>query len=331
MTLHLHALGHFHPENEIDNRFLESLEIGTSDEWILERVGIRSRRTVLPLDYIRRTRNTDIRATAEAALYTTSQLSARAAELAIARAGIDKNAIGLVLSGSSASDSQCPADAAWLARHLELEVPAFDVNSACTSFLAELNLLAMLDPAKVPDYVLVAGVDAVTRTVDYRDRSTAVLWGDAAIAAIVSTRVPGRARILGTALEASPAGCDKVVIPRAGYFQQEGKTVQAFAIKKTARMLLELREEFETGGRRFHFVGHQANLRMLESVCRRCEIPEDRHHSNVEWFGNTGAASSGSVISMNWDKWTTQDDVAVCGVGGGLAWARYLIRFGDGA
>ncbi len=328
MTLHLHALGHFHPENEITNRFLEGLDIGTNDEWILDRVGIRSRRTVLSLDYIRETRNRDLRAAAEAAQYTTSELSARAAALAIERSGIDRSAIGLVLSGSSASDSQCPADATWLARHLGLEVPAFDVNSACTSFLAELNLLSMLDPAKVPDFVLVAGVDAVTRTCDYSDRSTAVLWGDGATAAVVSTRIPGRARILGTKLEASPAGCDKVVIPRAGYFRQEGKTVQAFAIRKTARMLLELREGFEVPGRRFHFVGHQANLRMLESVCRRCEIPEDRHHSNVEWFGNTGAASSGTVISMHWDKWEPRDDVAVCGVGGGLAWARYLIRFG---
>ncbi len=329
MTLHLHGLGHFHPENEISNRFLEELEIGTSDEWILDRVGIRSRRTVLSLDYIRETRNRDIRAAAEAAQYTTSQLSARAAEVAIARAGIDRSAIGLVLSGSSAADSQCPADAAWLARHLGLEVPAFDVNSACTSFLTELHLLSMLDPNKLPDFVLVAGVDAVTRTCDYDDRSSAVLWGDGATAAVISTRISGRARILGTHLEASPAGCDKVVIPRSGYFHQEGKTVQAFAIKKTARMLEELRERFEIPGRRFHFVGHQANLRMLESVCRRCEIPEDRHHSNVEWFGNTGAASSGSVVSMNWEKWTTQDDVAVCGVGGGLAWARYLIRFGE--
>ena len=81
MTLFLHGLGHFHPENEINNRFLESLEIGTSDEWILERVGIRSRRTVLPLDYIRTTRNRDARAAAEAALYATAELGARAAEL----------------------------------------------------------------------------------------------------------------------------------------------------------------------------------------------------------------------------------------------------------
>ena len=89
MTLWLHALGHFHPENEITNRFLEELDIGTSDAWILERVGIRSRRTCLPLDYLRGTRNRDLRAAGEATLYTTADLGARAGALAIARAGIE--------------------------------------------------------------------------------------------------------------------------------------------------------------------------------------------------------------------------------------------------
>ena len=86
---------------------------------------------------------------------------------------------------------------------------------------------------------------------------------------------------------------------------------------------------FETPERPFHFVGHQANLRMLESVCRRCDIRDDRHHSNVEWYGNTGAASSASVISMNWEKWNPIDDIAVAGVGAGLSWSSYLIRFED--
>ena len=74
MTLHLLGLGHFHPENEITNRFLEELDIGTDDEWILERVGIRSRRSVLPLDYIRETRNREPRAALEAALHSNAEL-----------------------------------------------------------------------------------------------------------------------------------------------------------------------------------------------------------------------------------------------------------------
>jgi 3-oxoacyl-[acyl-carrier-protein] synthase-3 len=68
---------------------------------------------------------------------------------------------------------------------------------------------------------------------------------------------------------------------------------------------------------------------MLESVCRLCNVPEERHHSNVEWFGNTGCASSASVVSMHWEKWDDSDDIAVIGVGSGLTWSSYLIRFGE--
>ena len=103
MTLWLHGLGHFHPENEISNRFLEELDIGTSNQWILERVGIRVRRTALCLDYIRQTHNRDIRAAAEASAYTTAELGARAARMAIGRAGLDARAIGMVISGGCAS------------------------------------------------------------------------------------------------------------------------------------------------------------------------------------------------------------------------------------
>ena len=87
LSLYLHGLGHFHPETEITNRFLEDLDIGTNDAWIMERVGIRSRRTVLPLDYIRETRNRDPRAAREAMLYGNAETGRRAAEMAIARAG----------------------------------------------------------------------------------------------------------------------------------------------------------------------------------------------------------------------------------------------------
>jgi 3-oxoacyl-[acyl-carrier-protein] synthase-3 len=331
LTLFLHGLGHFHPENEITNRFLEELEIGTSDEWILERVGIRSRRTALPLEYIRATRNADLRAAAEATLYPTAELGRRAAELAIERAGIDRQEIGMVIAGSSAPDFLSPADACNVAAGLGLEVPAFDVNSACTSLLVHLHLLSLMDPGKLPAFVLLVAPDSLTKTVDYSDRSAAVLWGDAAAAAVVSTRVPGRARILGSTLASRPSAGGKVVVPRMRHFAQEGRTVQAFAIKETARCYERLRESFESDERRLHFVGHQANLRMLESVCERCGIDRERHHSNVEWFGNTGAASSASVLSMNWEKWGPRDDVAVVGVGAGLTWSSYLVRFGDGA
>src|SRR5439155_1749764 len=190
-----------------------------------QRVGIRSRRTTLPLDYIRTTRNRDPRAAQEATLYTHAEAGRRAAAMALARAGITVADVGMVVAGSSVMDTATPAEACNIARALGIEAPALDVNSACTSFFAQLH--------------------------------------------------------------------------------------QAHA----------------HDGRRFHFVGHQANLRMLEAVCRQCSVPGDRHHANVEWYGNTAGAGAPSVLSMRWDDWTADDDVAVVGVGAGLTWASYLLRF----
>jgi 3-oxoacyl-[acyl-carrier-protein] synthase-3 len=157
-----------------------------------------------------------------------------------------------------------------------------------------------------------------------------VLWGDAASAAVISTRIPGRAEIIGSNLESSPAGQSKVVIPRLGFFEQDGRAVQMFAIRKTIAGVNQLHEDFSDDDRNFNFVGHQANLRMLENVSRKCEIPNERHHYNVDWYGNTGAASGVSVVSMNWEKWQPNDDIAMVGVGSGLTWGRYLIRMTQG-
>lgn len=331
MTLHLHALGHFHPEIEITNAFLEELDIGTSDAWIMERVGIRSRRTVLPLDYIRETRNRDPRAAPEAAVYSNAELGRRAAEMALARAGLSAGDIGLAVGGSCAPDWVSPAEACAIACELGIEAPAFNVDSACTSFFAGVDVLAKMRPEALPDYVLLVVPDAMTRTVHYGDRTTAVLWGDAAVAAVLSARVPGRAQIVGSRLQSSPASHDRVVVPRLGHFRQDGRAVQGFAVRTAARELQALREAHEEEDRPLHFVGHQVNRTMLESVCRRCEIPPERHHMNVEWYGNTGAASAASVVSMSWEKWRDCDDVAMVGVGAGLTWASFLLRFEAGA
>jgi 3-oxoacyl-[acyl-carrier-protein] synthase-3 len=326
VSLYLHGLGHFHPENEITNAFLEELDIGTNDAWILDRVGIRARRSVLPLDYIRATRNADVRASGEAATCTQAQMGERAARMAIARAGLTPADIGMVICGSSAPDTLSPADACNLAQQLGLEVPAFDINSACTSFFVPMHLLSMMSPERLPKFILVAACESLTRTVDYTDRATAVLWGDGAAAAVISLTEPGRASIIGTHLESSPSGNQKVVVPRYGYFHQDGQAVQKFAVKRTAETLRKIRNEQARPERRFGFVGHQANLRMLESVCKLCSIPDDRHFSNVASFGNTAAAGSLSVLSMNWERWAEDEDLGVVGVGAGLTWAGYLLR-----
>ena len=328
MSLYLHGLGHFHPENEITNRFLTELDIGTTDAWIEERVGIRSRRTVLPLDYIRETKNVDHHQALDAALYSHADTGRLASGMALGRAGVDASDIGMVIAGSCYPDNMSPADACEIAAGLGIEAPSFDMNSACTSFHVALHMMSMMRPEALPELILLVTPESLTTAVNYTDRAGAVLWGDGTTAAVVSTKVPSRIEILGNSLDSSPEGWDKVVVPHFGHFSQEGRTVQMFAIKKTVRVLKRIRAEFETPDRTLHFVGHQANLTMLDAVCSRCEIDPERHHHNVIDFGNTGAAGAPSVVSMRWDEWGERDDVAVVGVGSGLTWSGHLLRFG---
>jgi len=325
--LYLHALGHFHPENVIDNRMLEELDIGTSDEWILERVGIRERRTVLPLEYIQQTKNADLRAGQEAALYSNVETGRRAALMAIERAGISPGDVGMVVAGGCSPEMQIPAEACRIAQALGLEVPAFDLNSACSSFGAQLHVLASM--SGLPRYVLVVNPENNTRLVSYADRTSAVLWGDGTAAAIVSSEVRAPACIVETTLASSPAGAGSVVIPRFGHFSQDGGAVQRFAIKTTQACLEAMlpgarARTHETGGR-IHFIGHQANLLVLESVARRAGLGWDEQWHNVIQYGNTGAAGAPIVLSQHWDQLKPGHSVIVAVVGSGLTWSSLRI------
>jgi len=321
--LYLHGIGHFHPENVIDNAFFESLDIGTDDAWILERTGIRERRTVLPLDYIRQTRNADVRAAREAALYDNAETGARAARMALERAGVAPSQIGLVLAGGCNADYHIPPDAARIAAKLGITAPVVDLSSACSSFGAQLHFLERMQPAEL---VLIVQPENNTRVVDYSDRSTCVLWGDGTTAAVVSARETSRVRVTMTSLISNPAGWDKVVIPAGGHFAQDGRAVQTFAIKAARELVHGIRERV-TDPSRLMFVGHQANLLMLEAVCRFAEIDPERHFYNVVELGNTGAAGAPSVLSMRWDDWRPGDEIAVAVVGAGLTWSGLRVSF----
>ena len=328
--LYLHSVGHFHPENVIDNSLLEDLDIGTSDEWIVERVGIRTRRTVLPIDYIRTTRNADLRAGQEAALYTNVETGRRAGLAALERAGLKPEDIGMVVAGGCTPEMQIPSEACRIAHALGIEAPALDINSACSSFGAQLHLLGMMSP--LPKFVMVVNPENTTRVVDYADRSAAVLWGDATTAAIVSTEVPARLKIVATMLNSSPTGWGQVTVPRFGHFAQNGSAVQRFAIKTTLVCLNQLlpaaRERAAATGGQVKFIGHQANGLMLDSVIRRAEIAPHNHLHNVLDFGNTGAAGAPSVLSGAWDKLVDGDTVVLVVVGSGLTWAGMQINVG---
>lgn len=317
-------MGHFHPENLIDNRFLEDLDIGTDDGWISERTGIRTRRTVLDLDYIRRTKNKNPMDSHAASAYSNAQTGARAAAMALERAGLLASDIGLVIAGGCSPQYSIPAEACLIAAELGIEAPAYDLNSACSSFAAQLNALRSTKPETLPDFVLVVNAENTTRTVDYSDRSTAVLWGDGTAAAVVSPRRSGKIGVLATVLESDPAGWSKVQIPTGGHFQQNGSAVQGFAIRKSGETLKKLSSLFTSES--FWYIGHQANLLMLQSVCGREGITPERHLYNVDAFGNCGAAGAPSVLSQNWDRFSTGDEIALAVVGSGLTWGGAALK-----
>lgn len=322
--LHVLGLGHWHPDAVIDNAFLEGLGIETNDEWILERVGIRTRRTVLNLDYIRTTGNADPMQAGAASSATNAQAGAAAARMALERAGITPDQIGLVVAGGCSPQYAIPAEAAQVAAELGISAPAYDISSACSSFAAQVHNLANAKPESLPDYILIVQIEITTRTVDYRDRASCVLWGDGASAAVLSVRKPGRFQVLATALHSDPAGWDKVVIPAGRHFQQNGPAVQAFGIRKGTDTWKELLPSFSHSTP--YYIGHQANYRMLCSICERSGIAEDRHLHNVQDFGNQGAAGAPAVLSQNWDRFSPGEEVGLVVVGSGLTWGGVALR-----
>jgi 3-oxoacyl-[acyl-carrier-protein] synthase III len=322
--LYVHGVGHFHPENIIDNQFLESLDIGTSDQWILQRTGIRRRNTVLPLPYIAETRNRDSRGADEASLYSNAETGFRAAKMALQRAALQSSDIGMVIAGGSAPRMGSPPEACMIAEKLGIACPAFDLNAACPTFAVQLRLVSLMNPDSLTDFVLVVNPENLTRIVNYNDRSTAVLIGDCTTAAIVSSKVPARAVVKHSLHESDPLGWNKVTIPSTGHLSQDGSAVQNFAIRQSVSMVQSLR--LQASGNTC-FIGHQANLPMLKSVCNRAGIEPDRHFFNVDQQGNCGAAGAPSVFSTRWECWQPGDEIAMAIVGAGLGWAGLLISF----
>jgi 3-oxoacyl-[acyl-carrier-protein] synthase III len=324
--LYLHSMGHFNPENIITNKFLEDLDIGTNNEWILERVGIQNRRTVLPLDYIKKTKNSDPRAAFEARLYKNAQMGAAAARLALKRASLKPEDIGMVIAGSSSPDNVSPAEASAIATELGIEVPSLDMNSACSTFGMQINFLSRMKPDSLPPYILLVDSETLTKCVDYTDRSTAVLFGDGSAAAIVSTKIPSRAAFMNCIFDSRPSAWEKVGITWNWNFHQEGNAVQGFAIRQTTESVKILQEAFAAEAKRFIFIGHQANLLMLKAVSERRGINPEHHWYNVDQFGNTGCCSAPATLSMHWDEIRTGDRIAMAIVGAGLSWTHMLLK-----
>jgi 3-oxoacyl-[acyl-carrier-protein] synthase-3 len=319
-------MGHYHPDTVIDNAFLESLDIGTNDQWIMERVGIKERRTVLDLNYLKSTFNKDPRQAASHASHRPRDTAYHAAKLALKRAGLTETDIGLVIAGGCSPEFSLPANACLMAQALGIKAPAIDLGSACSTFAAQMHFINQMEKDSSPDYILLIQAENWTKTIDYSDRRTSVLIGDGTAATIVSKKHISALKVTQTCLFSDPEGWEKVQTPTGGHFYQEGPAVQKFAIKKTIETFRTLQENMGADLSQHYFIGHQANLTMLQSVCQKLAIDTGKHLFNVDNFGNTGAAGAPSVLSQHLDTFQTNDLITLIVVGAGLTWGGLNIE-----
>ena len=301
------SLAAWHPEEVLTNAALSAM-VDTSDAWIVERVGIRERRRCPP----------------DMAVHA---LGARAAALALR--GHDPGGVDLVLCAPSITDYHVPATANLVADAVGCgDAPAFDLRAGCSAFIFALHTLRGLLATGAHRCALLVIPEAYTHATDYTDRSTCVLWGDAAFACIVTPDRPSglSLEVVDTTVGSRSKDAPAIEVPVGGTFRQDGHAVQAFAIKKMAEVVeTTLRRSNLTAAQTGYFIGHQANLGILTRVATRTGFSPQRHLTNVERFGNCGAAGAPSVLAQYVDRFRDGDRIVVATVGAGLSWGGALL------
>ena len=217
--------------------------------------------------------------------------------------------------------------------------------AACAGSIYSLAIGAKFVETGKYRRVLCVGAETLSTITDFTDRGTCVLLADAAGAAVLEPSEDGTG-IIDADLYSDGQYAELLHMPGGGsrhpatvetvnarmhYAKMKGSEV----FKVAVRMFVDCTETIlQRHGLKAAdidlFIPHQANLRIIEAASKRVGLPMDRVFVNVDRYGNTGAASSASVISMNWEKWGERDDIAVAGVGAGLTWSSYLLRFGAG-
>jgi 3-oxoacyl-[acyl-carrier-protein] synthase-3 len=319
LALYIHGIGHFHPPNVITNQFLENLDIGTSCSWIDQNLGIKERRTVLELNYISSTRNQDVRAAVGASQFSNTDTSEKAAQMALKRAGIGPERVGLLLSGSSGPIHSSPPEACMLADRLGIGPAAFDVNAACNSFLTQCSVAQSWLSQNNCDFALLVQAENFTRCLDYNERTNCCLMGDATTAVVVSTKHRSAFSLEDICISSLPQLWQMATISSGSHFLQKASAVRDLAIEYLPRGINTECESF--------VVFHQANLRILEAALGKLGVSPRRHLYNVDRFGNTAAAGSVSVLSENWEKLLAgAAPVAISTLGAGVTLGSGYIR-----
>ena len=295
------------PPKTLTNQDLADMGLETSDEWIVERTGIRERRVG----------------------GTTAGLSSEAGRLALGMSGLDPASIDAVVLATTTPDRTVPATSATVANELGLRCGAFDINAACSGFtyalVAAHGLIAM-----GAERLLVIGTDTLARITDWEDRNTAILFGDGS-GAVVLEAVDGRGQLLGWDLDADGSAERFLYADVGDFIKMDGKEV----FRRAVRIMVDSAEKSMahagvTADQIALIVPHQANTRIISAACDRLGVGMDRAALVLERTGNTSSASIplALVDAIENDRVKEGDLLLLVGFGAGMTAASAVIQWG---
>ncbi len=319
MNFKIIGTGSYAPERVVTNDDLATF-LDTSDEWITQRVGVRSRHV----------------STGE----TAADFAVHAARRAMEMSGTAPEEIDLIIAATISNDNICPTVAGTVQSKLGASCPAFDVNSACSGFLFALDTAAGFFARGVAKKAIVIGAERISRILDWNDRSTAVIFGDGAGAVVLEAAEVGY--IASTLF--TDGGDSVIKIPNhrgiSPFFQSEeeerpfvhmkGQETFKFAVTAMCKDIHTVLEKAcLTLDDIKYIVPHQANTRILQFAAKKLKITENKIYSNIETTGNTSAASVPMALdevnrSGNLQK---GDYVLLSAFGGGLSSATCILRW----
>jgi 3-oxoacyl-[acyl-carrier-protein] synthase-3 len=320
------GLSTYVPPRTLTNADLEKM-VETSDEWILQRTGIRERHIVDP-------------GTA------TSDLAKEAAEGAIRQAGITPEDIGFIVVGTTTPDTIFPSTACVLQHKIGAHHAwGFDLGAACSGFLYALTTGMHMVASGATEHALVVGADVMSSIIDYRDRTTCVLFGDGAGAVVLSAAQPGEPAIIGYEHEIDGAGGPALCMPAGGsrmpashdtvdkrlhYVKQDGQAVFKFAVRKSGEICRRVLDRHGVDPSQLDlFVSHQANRRIIQAAAERLGLPDDKVVINLENYGNTTAGTIPLALAdaVKDNRLHNGDLVLLASVGAGFTVGAMLLRW----
>ncbi len=317
--------GSYAPEKVVTNDDLAK-RIETSDEWIRTRTGIRERRVAKEGEQ-------------------TSDMAAAAARRALEMAGKTPDDVDLLIVGTISGDMPMPSCATFVQAKLGARAPAFDVSAACAGSLYGLAIADKFVRTGAAQCAVVIGVELLSRLLDWEDRNTCVLFGDAAGAMVVVPEKDETRGILSTHLHADGTLTDILKIPGGGsrhpithdvverrlqFVKMNGREVYKVAVRSLTEVVEEaLAAEGLTAEDITHVVPHQANIRIVEAVLERLQVPVEKAILNIDRYGNTSSASVPVTLDegVRGGRIQPGDLVAMMAIGAGMTWGSALIRW----